>query len=90
MFCLLPFSFGYHGSSPGVFVSHPLTIFGKALELLRKHAEKDYHEEGVVRCEEFRKMMTHQQPDIISRLNQNIADNNCFQPEKNSAQSSKQ
>ena len=61
-------SFGYHGSSPGVLVSHPL---------LHKHAEKGYHKEGVVRYEEFRKVMAHddhQQPDIINRLNQNIAD----------------
>ena len=38
--CVLSASSGYRGSDPGIFVSCPLTTFVKALELLRKHADK--------------------------------------------------
>ena len=38
--CLIFASSGYRGSDPGVLVSRPLTAFMKALELLRKHADK--------------------------------------------------
>lgn len=39
---------GYHGSDPGVLVNHPLTAFTKALELLHKHADKQYHKDVVI------------------------------------------
>lgn len=65
---------GYHGSDPGVLVSRLLTVFTKALELFRKHADKGYHKEAVVRAKEFVKVMTHRQPDIHSRLSQAMAD----------------
>ena len=42
---------GYHGSDPGILVSHPMTTFTKALELLCKHAVKSYHKEAVVRVD---------------------------------------
>ena len=72
--CVLFVSVGYHGSGPGVLVSRPLTVFGKALELLRKHADKGYHRDAVVKSDEFVRVMTHQQPDIRSQLNQAMAD----------------
>ena len=59
---------------PGVLVSRPLTVFGKALELLLKHADKGYHRDAVVKSDEFARVMTHQQPDIRSQLNQALAD----------------
>ena len=40
---------GYHESDPGMLVNRRMTTFTKALELLRKHAEKGYHKEAVVR-----------------------------------------
>ena len=49
-------------------------MFGKALELLRKHADKGYHKDAVVKSDEFVRVMTHQQPDIRSQLNQAMAD----------------
>ena len=51
-----------------------MTTFTKALELLHKHADKGYHKEAIVRSEEFLSVMTYQQPDIRSRLNQAMAE----------------
>ena len=42
--------------------------------MLHKHADKVYHKEAIVRSEEFLRFMTHQQPDIQSRLNQAMAE----------------
>ena len=39
-----------------------------------KHADKAYHKEAVVKADEFLKVMTNQQPDNRSRLNQEMAD----------------
>ena len=64
----------YRGSDPGVLVSRPLTTYTKALEMLHKHADKGYHKEAIVRSEEFLSVMTHQQLDIRSQLNQAMAD----------------
>lgn len=72
--CVLFATRGYHGSDPGVLVSRPMTTFTKALELLRKHADKVYHKLAVVRAEEFLKVMRNQQPPIHTRLNQAMAD----------------
>ena len=72
--CVLFSTRGYHGSDPGVLVSRPLTMFTKALELLRKHVDKAYHKEAVVKADEFLKVMTNKQPDIRSRLNQEMED----------------
>ena len=72
--CILFASVGYHGSGPRVLVSRPLTLFGKPLELLCKHADKGYHRDAVVKSDEFVTVMTHQQPDIRSQLNQAMAD----------------
>ena len=47
--CVLFASSGYHGSDPGVLVSRPLTTFGKAVESLRKHADKNHHKTAVIR-----------------------------------------
>ena len=58
--CALFATSGYHGSSPGVLVSRPLTVFNKALEMLRKHADKDHHKLAIVRADEFKKTMTNQ------------------------------
>ena len=72
--CALFAQSGYHGSDPGILVSHPLTMFTKALELFHKHANKGYHKEAVVRADKFVKVMSHKQPDIRSRLSQAKAD----------------
>ena len=40
--------------------------FTKALELLRKHADKQYHKDAVLRSDQFLKVMTHQQHDVLS------------------------
>lgn len=61
-------------------VSRPLTAFTKALEVLHKHTEKQYHKDALIRSEEFLKVMTNQQPDIQMRLSQAMADrvaSNC-------------
>ena len=50
-----------------------MTTFGKALESLRKHGDKDHHKTAVIISEEFLKTMTHQQPDIQCHLNQAMA-----------------
>ena len=44
---------GYRSSDPGVLVQSPLIQFSKALEVLRKHTAKEYHQISVVRAEEF-------------------------------------
>ena len=72
--CVLFASSGYRGSDPGVLVNRPLTVFTKALEILRKHTEKGYHKQAVVGCEEFMQVMRHKQPDIRSRLSQTLKD----------------
>lgn len=72
--CVLFATCGYQSSTPGILVSRPLTAFSKALELFRKHAEKDYHKMAVVRAEEFLKVMENQQSGISHRINQTIAD----------------
>ena len=64
----------YHGSEPGILVSKPLTNFKKALEILRKHIEKDHHQASIVRLDEFIKVMSNQQPSITSALNRAVAD----------------
>ena len=72
--CVVFASTGYQGSTPGVLVSRPLTTLNKALELLRKHADKEHHRAAVVGADEFKKTMSNQQPSIQSQLNQALAD----------------
>ena len=83
-FCLpcVVFALGYHGLDPGVLVSRPLTAFTKALEVLRKHTEKQYHKDALIRSEEFLKVMTNQQPDIQMQLSQVMADRVAFNRQK--------
>ena len=84
-FCL-PFvlfaSIGYRGSSPGVLVSRPLSTFKKALETLRKHADKDHHKSAIVRADEFKKTMSGQQPSIQQRLSKSLADRIAYNQQK--------
>ena len=49
-------------------------MFVKALELLRKHADKGHHKTAVFRSEEFYSTMTNRQLSIQCQLNQSIAD----------------
>ena len=44
---------GYHWSDPGMLLKHPLTQFGKALELLEEQRAKEYQKIAVVGVEEF-------------------------------------
>ena len=55
-------------------MSHPLTVFKKALETLRKHADKEHHKSAIVGAEEFKKTMSNQQPTIQQRLSKSLAD----------------
>ena len=72
--CVIFASSGYRGSGPGVLVSRPLTAFTKALEVLNKHMGKQYHKDAVLRSDKFLKVMTHQQTDVRSQLNQAMAE----------------
>jgi hypothetical protein len=72
--CALFTPMGYQGSNPGILVSRPLVTFGKALEMLRKHADKEHHLAAMVRVDEFNKTMTNQQPSIQSRLSRALAE----------------
>ena len=38
-------------------MSQPLVAFHKALELFHKHAEKGYHEDAVIKYDEFLQVM---------------------------------
>ena len=74
--CTIFCSSGYHGSNPGVLVSQPLTAFHKALELFHKHAEKGYHEDAVIKYDEFLQVMTNQKPNQLSQaMTDRIASN---------------
>ena len=42
-FCTLLATSGHHGSELGILVQRPLVSFSKSLEVLSKHAMKDYH-----------------------------------------------
>ena len=80
--CVLFASHSYHGCSPGVLVSRPLTVFKKALEKLRKHADKEHHKSTIVRAEEFKMSMAGQQPNIQQRLSKSHRiSNNRQKPE---------
>ena len=72
--CVLFASAGYCGSNPGMLVSRPLTAFKKALEMLRKDADKEHHESAIVRADEFKRTMSGQQPSIQQRLSQFLTD----------------
>ena len=65
---------GHHGSDPGILVRRPLASFSKALEVLSKHTTKKYHKATVVRADEFMQVMRNEQPDIHSRMSQDLAD----------------
>ena len=72
--CVVFASTGYQGSNPGVVVSRSLTAFNKALELLRKHADKEHHKAAVARADKFKKAMTNQQPTIQGRISRALAE----------------
>ena len=65
---------GHHGSDPGILVRRPLASFAKALEVLSNHTTKEYHKAAVVRADEFMQVMRNEQPDIHSRMSQDLAD----------------
>ena len=55
-------------------MSRLLTVFKKALEMLRKHGDKEHHKSAIVRAEEFKRSMSGQQPNIQQRLTKSLAD----------------
>ena len=57
-----------------IHVSRPLTAFKKALEMLRKHSDKEHHKSAIVRTDEFQRTMSGQQHSIQQRLSQSLAD----------------
>ena len=60
---------GYKSSDPGVLVQSPLTQFSKALELLRKHSAKEYHQIAIVSSEAFLRVANNEQPSIQQHIN---------------------
>ena len=63
-------SSGYCGLDAGTLVSRPMTAFTKVLEVLRNHADKQYHKDAVPRSDDFLKVMMYQYTDIRSQLSQ--------------------
>lgn len=66
-------------SDPGVLVTSPLIKFKNALEILRKHTEKDYHKEAVASMDTFIKVTSGQQQCVsllLSNAAQNLVANN--------------
>ena len=55
-------------------VSQPLIAFHKALELFHKHAEKGYHEDAVIKYDEFLQVMSNQKLTINNQLSQAMTD----------------
>ena len=53
----------------GVLVSYALTNFKHATDNLKKHEQKDYHKEAVVKMELFVKVMSGQQDSISVQMN---------------------
>ena len=52
----------------GVLVSYALTNFKHAIDNLKKHEQKDYHKEAVVKMESFVKVMSGQQDSISVQI----------------------
>ena len=65
---------GYHSSEPGLLVQRPLTKFGKALELLRKHSEKEHHKLAVVRSDGFISVFSGHQHSLQCQLDKVMAE----------------
>lgn len=53
----------------GVLVSYALTNFKHAIDSFKKHEQKDYHKEAVVKMESFVKVMSGQQDSISVQIN---------------------
>ena len=53
----------------GVLVSYALTNFKHATDSLKKHEQKDYHKEAVVKMESFTTVMSGQQDSISVQIN---------------------
>ena len=73
-YCILCLIFGNGYSDPGVLVQSPLTQFSKALELLRKHSAKEYHQIAIVSSEAFLRVANNEQPSIQQHVNKVRAD----------------
>ena len=83
-YCLFCVLFGrdfssYHGCKQGCLARGPLTSFGKALEVLKKHTTKEHHKSAALRAHDFLRVMDRKQPSarsLISRaLSERIAQN---------------
>ena len=53
----------------GVLVSYAFTNFKHAIEIFKKHEQKDYHKEAMVKMESFVKVMSGQQDSISVQIN---------------------
>ncbi len=49
-------------------VSKPLVNFRKAIELLREHAQREYHKVAVLSLEAFRSVFSQAQPSIVRQI----------------------
>ena len=53
----------------GVLVSYALTDFKHAIDSLKKHEQKEYHKEAVVKMDTFVKVMSGQQDSVSIQIN---------------------
>ena len=68
--CVLFATLKQRGAEPGMLVQRPLVSFSKALEVLSKHANRDFYKAAVVRAHAFMQVMSNNMPDIRCRMNQ--------------------
>lgn len=66
--CVMFYSKNFRAQA-GVLVSYALTHFKHAIDSLKKHEQKDYHKEAVVKMESFMKVMSGQQDSISVQIN---------------------
>ena len=70
--CII-FATGYRGNDPGVPVCSPPRNLTKALEILKKHQEKEYHHTAVIQADKFLQR-TEGKPDIHQHIEQGLSD----------------
>ena len=67
--CVMFYASKNFRAQAGVLVSYAFTNFKHAIEILKKHEQKDYHKEAVVKMESFMKVMSGQQDSISVQIN---------------------
>ena len=67
--CVMFYASKNFRAQAGVLVSYAFTNFKHAIETFKKHEQKDYHKEAVVKMESFMKVMSGQQDSISVQIN---------------------